>query len=339
MIIDCHGHYTTTPAGVESWRTTQTTSQTGHATEPTTPTAGFDVSDEEVRESIERAQLAMQQKRGIDLTLFSPRASWMGHHIGSEKTSLDWTRQQNELIARVCEAFPDNFAAVAQLPQSPGAPITESVNELRRCVDELGFVGCNINPDPTGGAWTGPVLSDRYWWPLWEAMEELDVPGMIHVSATTNPAFHTTGSYYLNADTAAFVQAMTTGFVLKHPGLRLIIPHGGGAVPYHWGRFRGMAQDKGWDFDAIMEHLWFDTCVYHQGGINLLLSVVPTDRVLFGSEMIGAVHSIDPDTGHHWDDTGRYIEAADISQEQRRAIYQDNALRVFPRLKTLVRSS
>lgn len=331
MIIDCHAHYTTTPPGVHVWREAQKAGG-----DPATLAAGFDVGDDEIRESIERAQLLLQAQRGIDLTLFSPRASWMGHHIGSEDVSRQWTRRQNELIARVCQLFPDKFAPVAQLPQSPGASIDGSVEELRYCVEELGFVGCNINPDPTGGAWTGPVLSDRHWWPLWEAMAELDVPGMLHVSAADNPALHTTASYYLSADTISFVQALTSGFLLDHPGLRLILPHGGGSVPYHWGRFRGMAQDKGWEFDAVVEQLWFDTCVYHQPGVDLLLDVVPTSQILFGSELIGAVHSVDPETGHHWDDTGRYIESADITASQRRAIYEENALRVFPRLKAAV---
>jgi 4-oxalmesaconate hydratase len=332
MIIDAHGHYTTTPPGVAAWRDAQTAALADGAPAVEAAPGGFDVSDDEIRESIESAQLTMQRDRGIDLTLFSPRASWMGHHVGTEVTSRDWTRRQNDLIHRVCTLFPENFAPVAQLPQSPGASIEGSVAELRRCVEELGFVGCNINPDPSGGSFTGPSLADPYWWPLWEAMEELDVPGMVHVSAAANPVFQTTGSYYLSADTLAFVQALTSGFLPEHPGVRLIIPHGGGAIPYHWGRFQGMAQDQGWDFDATVQQLWFDTCVYHQAGIDLLLRVVPTDHVLFGSEMIGAVRGVDPSTGHHWDDTGRYLEAADLTPEQRRAIYSENTLRVFPRL-------
>lgn len=339
MIIDCHGHYTTTPPGVAAWRDAQTAALKGGTPAPELLVGGFTVSDDEIRESIVGAQLASQQERGIDLTLFSPRASWMGHHVGNEVTSRNWTERQNDLIHRVCGLFPTNFAPVAQLPQSPGAGIEASVRELRRCVEELGFLGCNINPDPTGGEWTGPALSDPYWWPLWDAMEELDVPGMIHVSAATNPFFQTTGSYYLSADTVAFVQALTSGFLVEHPGLRVIIPHGGGAIPYHWGRFKGMAQDNGWDFDATMEHIWFDTCVYHQPGIDLLLKVVPQDHILFGSEMIGAVRGVDESTGHHWDDTGRYIEAADLTEAQRQAIYSENALRVFPRLKKLVNAA
>src|SRR3546814_17913642 len=95
-------------------------------------------------------------------------------------------------------------------------------------------------------------------------------------------------------------------FVLfeRFPKRRLIIPHGGGAVPYHWGRYRGIALDmKRQEPAALMSgNLFFDTCVYHQPGIDLLAEVVPVDNVLFASEMHGAVRCADPDTGHFFDD-------------------------------------
>ncbi len=331
-IIDCHGHYTTTPPGVEAWREAQ---KAAVAAEPdhVGEKGSMAVSDDEIRESLESAQLAFQRERGSDLTIFSPRASWMGHHIGNEYTSRFWTEHQNELIGRVCDLYPDNFAPVCQLPQSPGASIDGSVRELRRCVAEMGFIGCNVNPDPTGGYWTGPPLFDPYWWPLWEAMCELDVPAMIHVSAACNPNFHSTGSHYLGADTTAFMQALTSGFMADFPGLRWIIPHGGGAVPYHWGRFRGMAADNEWDFDGLLDHIYFDTCVYHQPGIDLLLEVVPPTNILFASEMVGAVRGINPDTGRHYDDTKVYIDASSLDDEARRLVFEGNARRVFPRLE------
>ncbi len=331
-IIDCHGHYTTTPPGVGAWRDAQTVAV---AADPDVvgQRGSMAVSDDEIRESLESAQLKLQRERGSDLTIFSPRASWMGHHIGNEHTSRFWTEHQNELIRRVCDLYPDNFAPVCQLPQSPGISIEGSVRELRRCVAEMGFIGCNVNPDPTGGFWTGPPLFDRSWWPLWEAMCELDVPAMIHVSAACNPNFHSTGSHYLGADTTAFMQALTSGFMADFSGLRWIIPHGGGAVPYHWGRFRGMAADNGWDFDGLLDHIYFDTCVYHQPGIDLLLDVVPPKNVLFASEMVGAVRGINPDTGRHYDDTKVYIDKAPLDAEARRLVLEGNARRVFPRLE------
>ena len=132
------------------------------------------------------------------------------------------------------------------LPQSPGVPPDNCIAELERCVNELGFVGCNLSPDTSGGYWQEPPLTDRSWYPLYEKMVELDVPAMVHVSATCNPAFHQTGSHYLNADTTAFMQFVQTPQIFKDfPTLRFIIPHGGGAVPYHWGRYRGMNLDPG----------------------------------------------------------------------------------------------
>ena len=224
MIIDCHGHYTTTPPAVGEWRDTQTAAV---AADPGPRRREGDdrrFSDDEIRESIEANQLRLQRERGADLTIFSPRASWMGHHVGNEHTSTFWSQHQNELIRRVCDLYPENFAPVCQLPQSPGAPIDGSVVELERCVEEMGFIGCNVNPDPSGGLWNGPPLWDRHWWPLWEKMCELDVPAMIHVSASCNDNFYTTGSHYLGADTTAFMQALSSGFMADFPELRWVDP-------------------------------------------------------------------------------------------------------------------
>src|ERR1700716_2133012 len=130
-------------------------------------------------------------------------------------------------------------------------------------------------------------------------MVELDVPAMVHVSASCNPNFHATGAHYLNADTTAFMQFLTADLFVDFPTLRFVIPHGGGAVPYHWGRYRGLAQDMGLRplDEGILRHVYFDTFVYHQAGIDLLTKVVPHSNILFGSEMIGAVKGIDPETG------------------------------------------
>lgn len=335
MIIDCHGHYTTTPPGVGVWRDAQVAAV--EANPAFVGDAGtMVVSDDEIRDSLETAQLKLQRERGADFTVFSPRASWMAHHIGNEHTSRFWSQHQNDLIRRVCDLYPTNFAPVCQLPQSPGSSIDASVKELRRCVEEMGFVGCNVNPDPTGGFWTGPPLWDRYWWPLWEAMCELDVPGMIHVSASCNDNFFSTGSHYLGADTTAFMQALQSGFMDDFDNLRWVIPHGGGAVPYHWGRFKGMAQDKGWDFEGLSKHIYYDTCVYHQRGIDLLLDVVPVENILFASEMVGAVRGIDPDTQNYYDDTKIYIDNSALSESDKQQVFEDNVRRVYPRLDALL---
>ena len=84
--------------------------------------------------------------------------------------------------------------------------------------------------------------------------------------------------------------------------------------------------------EHLMNNVFFDTCVYHQPGIDLLADVIETKNILFGSEMVGAVRGIDPQTGHHFDDTKRYVDALPIGDEARHAIYEGNARRVFPRL-------
>jgi 4-oxalmesaconate hydratase len=335
LIIDCHGHYTTAPAALQTYRDAQVAAYKVKTAAPPAP----HISDDELRESVEKYQLKLQRERGADLTLFSPRASAMAHHIGNEEVSIDWTRVSNDLIKRVVDLYPDNFVGVCQLPQSPGATLAASVIELQRCVKELGFIGCNLNPDPSGGHWTSPPLTDNFWYPIYEKMLELDVPAMVHVSSSCNPNFHATGAHYINADTTAFMQFLEGDLFKDFPGLRFIIPHGGGAVPYHWGRYRGLADmlKRPPLAQHVMKNVFFDTCVYHQPGIDLLAKVIDVDNVLFGSEMLGAVRGIDPQTGHHFDDTKRYIDALALSAGDKRKIFELNARRVFPRLDAILK--
>ena len=142
---------------------------------------------------------------------------------------------------------------------------------------------------------------------------ELDVPLMIHVSAACNPHLHTTASHYLAADTTAFTPAAHVRAAHRLPGTASrSSPTAAARCPYHWGRYRGIAQDRGTTppEELIAGNVFFDTCVYHQAGIDCLFAVIPADNVLFASEMIGAVRGVDPVTGHHFDDTRRYIESA-----------------------------
>lgn len=86
-------------------------------------------------------------------------------------------------IHRIYTLLPENFLGVGQLPQSPGISPQNCIPELDRMANELGFVGVNLNPDPSGGYWTDPPLTDRYWYPLYEKLVELETPAMIHASS------------------------------------------------------------------------------------------------------------------------------------------------------------
>jgi 4-oxalmesaconate hydratase len=336
MIIDIHGHYTTEPPAVHLFRDKQLAGLSDAARSPASTDLG--ISDEQLAKSVE-PQLKFQRERGSDLTIFSPRASGMAHHVGTEAISQQWTRVSNDLIHRICTLLPESFVGVGQLPQFPGAPPANSIPELERIVNELGFVGVNLNPDPSGGRWSGPPLTDRSWYPLYEKLCELEVPAMIHVSSSCNPNFHATGAHYLNADTTAFMQLVQKNLFRDFPSLRFVIPHGGGAVPFHWGRYRGFCVDMKNPglIDELLQNVFFDTCVYHLPGIELLTRVIPADNILFASEMIGAVKGIDPKTGHHFDDTRRYVDQVKgLGDEDRYKIFEGNARRVYPRLDRLL---
>lgn len=329
MIIDCHGHYTTVPVEMESYRQAQL-ADLDHLVKGT-----VSISDDQLRESLEGAQIKLQRERYTDLTFFSPRASAMAHHLGNPKANVYWAEHWNDLIYRVCSLYPRNFIGVGMLPQFPGVEPKGCIAELERCVTELGFVGINLNPDPSGGMWTDPPLTTKWWYPVFEKLVELDVPAMIHVSQSCNPNFHFTGAHYINADTTAFMQLLMSDLFKDFPTLKFLIPHGGGAAPYHWGRYRGLAQDNNWrPVTELLNNVYFDTCVYHYPGIRLLFEVVPIDNILFASEMVGAVRGIDPETGHYYDDTKRYVDALpDLSEATRRQVFEENALKVFSRAR------
>lgn len=336
LVIDIHGHYTTEPEALQRFRDRQLAGLADPRRRPGSTDLG--ISDDEIRQSV-APQIELQTKRGSDLTIFSPRASGMGHHIGTEAVGREWTALCNDMVHRVCTLCPENFVGVGQLPQLPGISPANCIEELERSVNELGFVGVNLNPDPSGGYWTDPPLTDRYWYPIYEKLCELDVPAMIHVTASCNPAFHFTGAHYIAADTTAFMQLLEGDLFADFPTLKFVIPHGGGAVPFHWGRYRGLAQEmkKPLLADHLLGNVFFDTCVYHLPGIELMAKVIPPDNILFASEMLGAVKGIDPETGHHFDDTKRYVDQlTGLSDADRAKIFEGNARRVYPRLDAIL---
>src|ERR1043165_2758224 len=133
MIIDIHGHYTTEPAALHTFRDKQLAGLIDGARKPGSTDLG--ITAEVLKKSVE-PQLKFQNERGSDLTIFSPRASGMAHHIGTEAVSTEWTRISNDLIRRICTLMPENFVGVGQFPQSPGVPPKNCIPELERMVNE-----------------------------------------------------------------------------------------------------------------------------------------------------------------------------------------------------------
>src|SRR3546814_1272450 len=107
MIIDCHGHYTTAPDDLKVWRQEQIDVH-GERSKMRAPD-GPAITDDQIREGLEAHQLRLQRERGTDLTLFSPRAGGLGHHIRNEEMSRQWSRVCNDLIRRICDLYPSNL--------------------------------------------------------------------------------------------------------------------------------------------------------------------------------------------------------------------------------------
>ena len=99
MIIDCHGHYTVLPGGHDAWRERQVAAY--EAGEPAPPYP--DITDAEIRETIEANQLRLIRERGADLTIFSPRASAMAPHVGDEGVAIVFVSHFLDQVYELCD--------------------------------------------------------------------------------------------------------------------------------------------------------------------------------------------------------------------------------------------
>jgi 4-oxalmesaconate hydratase len=269
---------------------------------------------------------------GIEWLLFSPRASGMGHEIGGPLVSRYWTETCNDLIARACALHPDRLVGVCQLPQSPGVSPEGCITELERCVNELGFAGCLLNPDVAGGGQPfTPSLGDRWWHPLFEKLVELDVPAMIHATSTVNPALHVNATHYINADAAAVFELCFSDVFQLFPTLKIVVPHGGGGVPFHWNRYRSLhVSARRPPFEEVVRHLYFDTAVYDRDSMEMLIRKVGPDNILFATEPFGTAMYTDPATGRRFDDTVDFVRNIEwLGEDEREKIFSGNARRVF----------
>jgi 4-oxalmesaconate hydratase len=329
MIIDVHGHFTQVPAELDAYRGRQIM-QLGRVR----GRGDAGISDDNLREHLQ-PHVAQARERGIDKIIWGPRAAFMGHEFGSADISRNWTEINNDLIARTTEMYPDLFLSAFQLPQSPGVPPAQCVPELERCV-AMGFVSCQINPDPSGGvAPLSPSLGDRSWYPLYEKLCEHDVVGLIHAANTLNPHLHMNGAHYVNTDVAAVVELTTSRVFKDFPGLKLVIPHAGGGIPFHWNRMRAIHTESRLEpFEDVVRNLYFDLSTYDADSIELTIRKMGADNVLYASEMWGSAKAVDPLTGRRFDDNLHMVtEIPWLDDEQRHKILEGNARKLYARAK------
>ncbi len=290
-------------------------------------------NDEVVRKTTEGLIKLMDQV-GTDLQFLSPRPYMMLHSIKPAKVSQVWNRTVNDLIHRQVQMFPARLRGIAGLPQYRDESPANCLEELTRCVTELGFVGCLLNPDPTEGETAAPPgLGDRFWYPLYEKLVELDVPALIHSASCCCPRESYTLKF-INEESIAIVSLLESDVFTDFPTLKLVVAHGGGAIPYQIGRFRAwnLRRKEEESFDQKLRRLYFDTCNYAKDSLELQFKVLSTDNCLFGTERPGTGSVHNPETGTDFDNLKPLIESIDwLTEQDRQKIFEGNARKVYSR--------
>jgi 4-oxalmesaconate hydratase len=324
MIIDSHGHVTLPPEAYEYQA--KLLASRGY------PVLKPPVISDELMEKHMRKHVDTMREVGTDVQLLSPRPYSVMHSVKPARVVHMWTRYVNDLIAQQCRMYPDLFRGVAALPQTPGTDIRDCIPELERCVKELGFVGVQLNPDPTEGEGPEPKgLGDPYWYPLYEKLVELDIPALVH-SASCCSERESYTLHFINEGSIAIMSLIDNKIFDVFPKLKIVISHSGGAIPYHMGRFRAWRIRQGAEesFDTSMKRLYFETCNYSKDSLELLLKVIGPDNVLFGTENPGTGSAKDPITGRMMDDLKPVIESIEfLSDEDKKKVFEGNARKLY----------
>lgn len=327
MIIDSHAHVVVPP---ESYK---------YMAELVASRANPNFPPSLPAESVRKAGqtiIDIMDKVGTDIQFLSPRPYMQMHSVKPAKVTALWTKHMNDLVYETVKMFPKRFRAVAGLPQYRDESPANCFAELEFRVKEQGFIGCLLNPDPTeGDGMPPPGLGEEFWYPLYEKLCELDIPALIHSAGSCQPRESYTLKF-INEESIGIISLMNSNVFEKFPNLKLIFPHGGGAIPYHMGRFRAWSvRTPGAEFfDDKLKRLHFDTTTYDKNALELLFKTVGADRVLFATENPGTGSATDPTTGRAYDDLKPVIEEISfLSEEDRRNIFECNCTKLYSRFK------
>ena len=329
MIIDCHGHVS---APVELWayKAALLAHRGSHGR------GGVRVTDEQLLAAANKAEIGpaghldLLKRHGTDVQLISPRPFQMMHSEKPGKLVHWFCEEVNTIIHRQCRLLPDRFVPICGLPQAAGEPIGNVIPELERCVKQLGFKGCLLNPDPYELSGTeAPGLGDRYWYPLYEKLCELDVPAHIHSSGSRSE--RTPYSlHFINEESIAVYNLVNSTVLEDFPSLKILVSHGGGAIPYQLGRFESASLRGNRRFSTRLRQLYFDTVLYTPEALRLLIETIGAEHCLFGTECPGVGAAVNPDTGETMDHTAPYIRSFErLSAAEKKMIFEDNARKLF----------
>jgi predicted TIM-barrel fold metal-dependent hydrolase len=361
-VIDVHGHLSSPP---------QVRAYAYNLIALRSPGDGELRLPDEAVDAARKRHIRVLDERNIDRQLLSPRPAAMMHW---ERPFIvgTWTRVTNNLIAQMCRLEPTRFAGVGQLPQNAALGTENCLEELERCVTELGFVGAVVNPDPSGDS-SAPGMDDPYWYPLYRKAADLGATLVVHPSLSKDPRLEPLShSYQFNnlfQETLATALLEHSRVFAEFPALKILVCHGGGAPrrllaqgdlldataaepetvrpsgEQAGGQVGITLQAAAWPADAAAGpagsggsagdgQLFFDTCCYDPHFLAAVLRQRGPSRMLFGTEAPGSgTHLVNPATGRPADDVLATLRGLGIlSAGQLREVVYDNPLRAFPLL-------
>lgn len=333
MIIDAHAHVTAHD-GLYAWKAGLLSHRGNHGR------GTAQISDDEMTAVLTaptfgtKSHLDQLKELGTDFQLISPRPYQAMHSERPSRLVHWYTEEVNSIIGQQQRLFSNTFRGICGLPQAWGEPIEKSLPELDRCINELGMAGCLLNTDPSEGLGTNdvPDLGTEYWYPLWNRLIELDVPAYLH-SAGVRTERHSYSAHFINEETVAVLALCRSKVFKDFPGLKIVVSHGGGAIPYQVGRFQAPTLRPGRASEPFIEslrRLYFDTVLYSEEALRLLIKTVGADRCIFGAERPGVGTIKDPKTGRWMDDIQPFIEGFEwLSKEDKEMIFSGNAKKVF----------
>jgi 4-oxalmesaconate hydratase len=348
MIIDSHAHLVAPPS-LYAYRSLLIVSGAQHGA------SLVEIKDAELQ-TFADSNVKTMDGVGTDMQLISPRPFQLINR-GRVTDAKLWARSNNEIIARTVKMHPNRFRGVAALPQVSGQPVDIIFDEIDYAVNELGFVGILLNPDPGEGLDQTPTLADEYWYPLYEKLVAMDLPAHIHSGGCCGR--ETYDEHFITEESLAITSIARSEVFDRFPTLKLMISHAGGAIPYQVGRWRSnrvmqIAKEEtvsGFEFrsrgkedayklvgkavkselfDETLKRFYFDTCLHHKPSLELVFNLVGSERCLFGTERPGSGSGIDPVTKRPYDDLKPVIESiSSLTEQDKKNIFEDNAKRFW----------
>ena len=262
--------------------------------------------------------------QGIGLSVLSSTPFAFFYEV-EDDLAVELARFQNDQLAEMVGKYPDRFAAMATLPlQIPG----EALKELERAAKKLGLRGVEI-----GSHVSQRELGDEAFWPIYKALEDLDMPIFIH-------PHHVAGldrllNFYLNNlignpldTTIAAANLIFSGVLEKYPRLKIILAHAGGQFPYIIGRMehgyqvRPECQEKVHKSPmAVFKNFYFDIITHNPDALRYLISLAGSDHVLLGSDYPYDMGDLNP--------VQTVSQLSGIKVKDRQKILRENAIALF----------